>query len=216
MSIDQFLQIFTTIPTAFFSVFFCVFFLYWTIGALLGFDQNLGMEIDGFNPSEIGLSKIIISFGLSKVPLSVGLSIASLTGTILSFIFQYLVMTLFFDYNDKFNPYDPIYFALSLCIFSVLLFFSLWLTGYFIKPLIPFFDDSDQRLLFSYIGREATVSSLKVSDKFGEVILKDDSGLEHRIIVYSKEESNTIKKGDLVLIISHDKEQNRYLVNQFN
>jgi hypothetical protein len=197
MNFDQLLYIFVSPPTMFFSLFLCFFIAWFFLGSFMGADQDFGCDVD-IDSTNIS-SKFFVSVGLGKVPLSIGLSFTSLVGTAISMMVQLHILSLFFTYDDSFNGFSTPYLILSLTIFFPILLVSLWVAGKMVAPLGGFFDDSEQRLTFSYEGKDATINSLTVEPNFGEAVLKDHDGVEHTLNVRTHDEE-PLKHGDKVLI----------------
>ena len=212
MIIEEFLSIFMTIPTAFFSVFYCIFFAYFLIAAVIGLDQNLGLDLgDALEiPTDMEFN-IYVSSGLSRVPLSVGLSLVSLFGTIITFFIQSEILSLFINYDNDFDPFTVIYIIISVAIFIPAFLASLYISGFLAKYIKPIFDNDGGRVIFSYDGREAIVNSLSITESSGDVKCRDDEGQTHILNVYAVG-GNNLKKGDRVIIIEKNNENNRYRV----
>lgn len=201
---DAFLSNILSYPTVIFTVFGAFAFLYLVIAALglVGFDDvDLELEM---------LSGIMTTLGLKGVPLSIVVGLVSLFAWFICF----LIMTLL-GVEGGGRWLNLITGTVAIPVSLVL---AVLATAQVVRPLRPLFralnaSAPDKVLL----GNTATVRSSRVDDKFGEAQMVMDGA--ELIVKIRADESKQLKKGDKVVLIEHNKEQNLYWVvpaNEFN
>lgn len=133
MDLKHLIDIYTTFPTAIFSLAFLILSFYWLTSLILGFDQDLGVEISN--------SGFFITLGLSKVPLCIGLTITSFIGLFISASIQeYFLLNIFNYFGLEINSYSIYYLLLTIPLFFVILATSMYLTGMILKPINHVFE----------------------------------------------------------------------------
>lgn len=171
---------------------------------------TVGLESDIEMPAEIGgFDNPLVTAGLSKVPLFVGLTLTFLPMTIISYLVQEYALVPIESLLDNFGLLGDIGFYAGATVLMGLEFFgSLYIAKYLSAPIAKALQKT--KFTIDYIGQTAEVSSLKVDQTYGEVLLY----LNHHehLLVVKAEEGQAFKKGDKVVIHSYDKEKERYLV----
>jgi len=92
---------------------------------------------------------------------------------------------------------------------------SVFIAKYAVLPFVPIFKAMDMRSPETHgtlIGRTGIISSMTVTEKYGEINLTT-KGAPHILSVRSSEEG--LSKGDKVLIVEQDRESNTYEVIKF-
>ena len=184
----------TMFPTAILSFLLCLGFAMMIISILSGMeiDFDLDTDIDGNNTS-VAIGKVMVISGLSKIPLMIGLTVTFFFSTIISYFGQ----TLIFSFIE---PGSLIAYIVGTVLLLLSFFISLFIAGFLLKPLEGLFDQNATRATFDFINKKCTVTSLSVSETFGEALVKDGSS-EYLINVHSDDE---LKKGDIAIIIKED------------
>lgn len=201
---DAFLSNILSYPTVFFTVFAVFAFLYLLVAALglAGFD-DIDVELEG-------LSGLMTTLGLKGVPLSIVVGLVGLFAWFICFLIMALV-----GMEGSGRWFNLITGTLAI---PVSLALAVLATAQVVRPLRPLFralnaSAPDKVLL----GSTATVRSSRVDETFGEAQLVMDGA--ELIVKIRADESKQLKKGDKVVLIEHNQEQNLYWVvpaNEFN
>jgi len=215
---DTLLNNISSFPTAIYSVILIICVVFW-IGMVFGlsdmesFDGDIdveianGLDFEGGEGNENSTTNVfaalLVKFGLVGVPLTISITILALVGWILSYyVVRYLV---------PFEAGSMMRYLIGLPIFLGTLYGSAMITSRLIRPLKPFFDNSDQNTEMMIIGQTAVVRTSRVDEDFGEATLEDGgAGLILKVRATGTE---TFKTGDKVVIFEKlDKENNIYRV----
>lgn len=210
---DPFYQNIASFPTILFTFLLFIVLFYWLIAVLGMVDidvLDVDLDVDSGNGGEGGpnaLAGMLMRFGLVGVPVTIVLSIVVLIGWLLCYYAVYFVGALL---PDLFAPGTLIRYGIGLPIFGVVLFASLWITGFLIRPLKPLFKQLDQRTDKKVLGQTAIVRTSVVDAEFGEAALEDGgAGL---ILKVRATGDKTYAKGDRVVLIEHLAENNLFRV----
>lgn len=213
---EQFLINITSFPTAIYSVLIVICLFFW-LATVLGmsefesFDGDVdfvdGLDIEGMESGDNSfmatLSGILVKFGLVGVPLTISITILSIVGWLISYYTVHFVM--------PFESGSIMRYVVGLPVFLITLYVSAKLTALFIRPLRPFFDNSQQDTEKYILGQTALVRTSRVDDGFGEAVLEDGgAGL---ILKVRATGSEKFKAGDRVVLFEKiDIENNVYRV----
>lgn len=201
---DAFLSNILNFPTVIFTVLGAFAFLYLLVAALglAGFD-DIDLEFEA-------LSGLMTTLGLKGVPLSIVVGLVTL--------FAWAVCYVLVAFLRVGAPDSWINWMTGVVFIPVSIMVSVLITAQVVRPLRPLFralnaSAPDKVLL----GATATVRSGRVDETFGEAQLVMD-GAELIVKVRAAAEK-ALKKGDKVVLIEHNKEQNLFWVvpqNEFN
>lgn len=93
-------------------------------------------------------------------------------------------------------------FLLGIPIFFGSTFVSYLMTALAVRPIGPLFKSRPAAKTLDFVGKVATVSTGRVTDRFGQATLEDGgAGL---ILEVRADEGNTLKRGDRVVLVHWD------------
>jgi len=210
---DPFYQNIASFPTVFFTFFLLVVVLFWLVAVLglveidlLDFDIPTidGMELNpdsGLSNANV-LAGVMLRFGLHGIPVTIIISFVALFGWFISY---YVVHFLFGIVPDGLLTY-----LAGVPVLLGSLYVSVMITSVIIKPLRPLFKKASQETVKRTLGQSAVVRTLRVDSEFGEAVLEDGGA---GLILKVRAMGNvTFEKGDRVVLLEHDKENNIYKV----
>jgi len=212
---DPFYHNVLSFPTVVFSVLLTLCLLFWLV-AILGVldisfldlpDISDGADIESsFNndtPSTPdAVAGVILKLKLNGVPLTIVISLIALFGWFIS----YYAVHLLFNYI----PDGIIQYAVGLITIVVSSYIAALITAILIKPLRPLFKKIEQDIRKVVLGQTATVRTSRVDSNFGEAILEDGGA---GLLLKVRSTGNIhYKKGDSVVLIEHQKEDNTFRV----
>lgn len=178
--------------------------LYWllVIFGAVGIDAfDVDVDMDGEADLELAdgfLGTMFAFFHIGQVPLMLILSFFSL------FFWIATVCT-----NHYLNPeFHLLTTAMWLFPCGIV---SLLLTKICVAPIARVFRSSNQQLdRNELIGRTAIVHTLKLDQKYGEIEINIDGPL--MVLNARNESGQTLQKGDVVMIVAHDRDKDVCLV----
>lgn len=194
---DAFLTNSLSYPTVIFTVFAVFAFLYLVVAAvgLAGFD-DVDLEFEA-------LAGIMTTLGLRGVPLSIVMGLIAL----FAWAACYALVALF-SVGEPGNWFNLLVGTLAI---PVSLAAAVLLTAAIVRPLRPLFQalngTAPDKVL---LGATATIRTTRVDERFGEAQLQMD-GADLIVKVRAPAEKN-LKKGDKVVLVEHEKEQNLFWV----
>ncbi|MEZ5506619.1 MAG: hypothetical protein R3F38_11840 [Gammaproteobacteria bacterium] len=194
---DAFLTNSLSYPTVIFTVFAVFAFLYLVVAAvgLAGFD-DVDLEFEA-------LAGIMTTLGLRGVPLSIVMGLIAL----FAWAACYALVALF-SVGEPGNWFNLLVGTLAI---PVSLAAAVLLTAAVVRPLRPLFQalngTAPDKVL---LGATATIRTTRVDERFGEAQLQMD-GADLIVKVRAPAEKN-LKKGDKVVLVEHEKEQNLFWV----
>ena len=203
---DPFYSIIGSFPTAIWTFFLGIFLFYWIV-AVLGFvsidlidmDVEPGQSTQGMN----ALVGLFLRFGLIGVPLTISLTIVSTIGWFLSFFSIYFMPE---SIRGTF-----LIWPVGLVVLCMTGFIALWATGYIVKPLVRFFQNTRANSRHTFVGTQARVRTSRVDALFGEAEIVDGgAGLLVQVRCF---DDNTLTIGDAVVILEYDQEKHFYRVS---
>jgi len=212
---DNLLNILSEWPTIVYSVLLCVALLYWLLGIIglvdvshhgIDFDHG-GIEAHGGDVHAEGdhmpnVASYAVAFGLTGVPLSIVLTLLSIFGwTATALATRYLLPLL---------PGGMTRTLVGLLIVVLALIPAIFFTALFSKPLRGLFAAHPAPSNESLIGLRCRVTTLKVSENFGQGSV-DNRGASYNIKIAASE-PNTLGKGSMTAIVSYHPKTQRYLV----
>lgn len=195
-ALTNFLTLFYSAPIAFYSVPFTIFLILMSLSMFgLQLDFNMDGEVDFDSAFMKGF---FTHFKVARIPFSLFLLLFFMFSSLLTVIFADLV-------TDN---------IIAVSVFMVAIIYPmLWAA---ILPLGYFdfiFDNTKEIHKVDYIGATARVDSTKVTENSGFAIVFKN-GTELEINIYSDKAENGLTKGDNVLVVYHDAENDRYLVEK--
>ncbi|MCK6404879.1 MAG: hypothetical protein L6Q60_02560 [Rhodocyclaceae bacterium] len=201
----------TSWPTAIYTVLLGVVVLYWVLAlvGLVDFEHG-GLDLDGHH--DIGvhadgdhlstIASYVVAFGLHGVPFSVVISLLTLIAWVCAgLLAQYLL------------PWVPTQTLRALAGLGMLVFAmvpAIVLTAWVVKPMRGLFVQHAARSNRSLVGLYCRVTTLNVSERFGQAEASDGNGSFN--IRVRAEEPNALTKGSRALIIDYDESSQRYRV----
>ncbi|MCX4028009.1 DUF1449 family protein [Endozoicomonas sp. SM1973] len=206
---ETFLNTIISFPTAIYTTLLGIVICYWLF-ALIGMmdidilDTDAEIEADGDVEGLSGISGLMVTLGLTGVPITIIVSFLVLWGWLITYFTSLFLIQLL--------PFNWLKWIVGTGIIVVSCGLSIILTARCIRPIKPFFKSNYEKI--TLVGRECTVSTSKVTEKFGQAIC--DLGSTELILNIRHKEPNTIKKGDKVTILEHNQDENTYLVGDLD
>lgn len=196
-------------PTLFFFWAYCVFLFLMILSLITGFlgDIDLPFEMDAdIDSSSLSILDLFFPQRLGQLPLLVCLSIVFFIATVISFLIQDLLLLLS----------SSLYWMIGTIALFLILFVSLHITNILLKPFDRFLSQKQAFATVNYIGMTGTIKTTRVDQNFGEIAVSDHSGREDYLNIYcdTNQDPDTLRYGDLALIVSYNKESKRYLVTK--
>lgn len=202
---NLFFQNILAFPSIIFSALLIIISFYWLCAAfgLLDIDLfNIDSELD-INVDATGLAGWLTKLGLAGIPVTIILTFFTLFGWFISYFTNYWIIsaieTNFIRYLTGF---------VTLIITS---FIALNLTAVCLKPIRKkLMSRNKPKSVHQLVGKLALVRSINVTENKGEAVLEDGgAGL---ILQIRAPETENIKRGDSVVIISYDAPTHSYQV----
>ena len=195
-SIINFFTLFYSTPIVIYSIPFTIFFGLMILSLLgLQFDFNLDGEAD-FDSTFV--KGFFTHFNAVKIPFTLFM--------VLFFMFSSIFTTIFADLvTDN---------TLFISIFMVAIIYPmLWLAIIPLSKLGFVLDNTIEYHKVDYIGSDATVASVEVTEKRGYAKCVKNN-IEHQIDIYCDPDDVGIQRGDVVMVISYNEDKKRYLVQK--
>lgn len=216
--ISEIVQGLMQFPTAVFFLGYCLFIGLMLISLLTGFmgdwhlpfdiDANIeivevdaGIDVASDSPSSLTILDLFFPQRLGKVPLLVALSIVFFIALIISLCYQ--------DFLTQLPVL--VFWPLSIVLLFGTLFISLHIASWGLKPFSKLLDNEKVFAVINYEGLVGIVKTAKVTEDSGEIVITE-GGRENYINVFSFDETEPLQYGDRALVVSYDKEKERYLV----
>lgn len=212
---DTFLANITTFPVAVFTFLLIIVLLYWLM-AFIGvldidmFEADVDIEIDfetevSINPDAEGLSGLagfMLNWGLTGVPITIVISLLIVTSWLICYLATSLILVLI--------PIDTIRYAVGAALIFICFAVSIPITAWTIRPLKGLFVAHNAIRKDALIGQECEVTTGKVTEDFGQASLED--GEAGMILSIRASTDKQLKKGDKVILIEYNKEDDCYIV----
>ncbi|MBG2838147.1 MULTISPECIES: OB-fold-containig protein [Morganellaceae] len=192
-------------PSIIFSALLIIISFYWLCAAfgLLDIDLfNIDSELD-INVDATGLAGWLTKLGLAGIPVTIILTLFTLFGWFISYFTNYWIINAI---ETSFIRYLTGFIA-----FIITSFIALNLTAVCLKPIRKkLMSRNKPKSVHQLIGKLAIVRSANVTENKGEAVLEDGgAGL---ILQIRAPETENIKRGDSVVIISYDALTHSYQV----
>lgn len=184
---------------------FIIISFYWLCAAfgLLDIDLfNIDSELD-INVDATGLAGWLTKLGLAGIPVTIILTFFTLFGWFISYFANYWIISAI---ETNFIRYLTGFVA-----FIITSFIALNLTAVCLKPIRKkLMSRNKPKSVHQLVGKLALVRSINVTENKGEAVLEDGgAGL---ILQIRAPETENIKRGDSVVIISYDAPTHSYQV----
>ena len=214
---DIFLITITTFPCSLYTVLLGVVLIYWLI-AIFGLvsvdlfnidadvDADIDVDIDAdidvdvdsdivVSSSGSALASVLMTFGLSGIPFTIVLSLILIWSWLGSFFgVRYLLPLI---PGDSFKTISAIFLIIAVFIVAIIV------TAICVRPFKGKFNSKKATTKVSLIGSTCEISSLNVSESYGQAILEDGgAGL---ILSVRSDIPNEFHKGSKAIIIGYDK-----------
>ncbi|MBG5949280.1 MULTISPECIES: OB-fold-containig protein [Proteus] len=192
-------------PSIIFSALLIIISFYWLCAAfgLLDIDLfNIDSELD-INVDATGLAGWLTKLGLAGIPVTIILTFFTLFGWFISYFTNYWIINAI---ETSFIRYLTGFIALIITSFI-----ALNLTAICLKPIRKkLMSRNKPKSVHQLVGKLAIVRSAHVAENKGEAVLEDGgAGL---ILQIRAPETENIKRGDSVIIISYDASTHSYQV----
>lgn len=192
-------------PSIIFSALLIIISFYWLCAAfgLLDIDLfNIDSELD-INVDATGLAGWLTKLGLAGIPVTIILTFFTLFGWFISYFTNYWIISAI---ETNFIRYLTGFVA-----FIITSFIALNLTAVCLKPIRKkLMSRNKPKSVHQLVGKLALVRSINVTKNKGEAVLEDGgAGL---ILQIRAPETENIKRGDSVVIISYDAPTHSYQV----
>ncbi|WPC98657.1 OB-fold-containig protein [Proteus terrae] len=192
-------------PSIIFSALLIIISFYWLCAAfgLLDIDLfNIDSELD-INVDATGLAGWLTKLGLAGIPVTIILTFFTLFGWFISYFTNYWIISAI---ETSFIRYLTGFVA-----FIITSFIALNLTAVCLKPIRKkLMSRNKPKSVHQLVGKLALVRSTNVTENKGEAVLEDGgAGL---ILQIRAPETENIKRGDSVVIISYDAPTHSYQV----
>lgn len=192
-------------PSIIFSALLIIISFYWLCAAfgLLDIDLfNIDSELD-INVDATGLAGWLTKLGLAGIPVTIILTFFTLFGWFISYFTNYWIISAI---ETNFIRYLTGFVA-----FIITSFIALNLTAVCLKPIRKkLMSRNKPKSVHQLVGKLALVRSTNVTENKGEAVLEDGgAGL---ILQIRAPETENIKRGDSVVIISYDAPTHSYQV----
>ncbi len=165
--------------------------------------ENSFGQIDLFDLDEIPGSGIILPPILSKVPLMLALCLTFFVATISSFYLSGLTQDYFLEGS---------LFWIDIICLPLILYFSLAVSAWLLKPLAPLFDKSKAFAKVQFVGLVAHVHSSQVNQESGEI--KVLQGGNEYLLDATTELDASFNYGDEVVIVGKQSDTHRYIITK--
>lgn len=192
-------------PSIIFSALLIIISFYWLCAAfgLLDIDLfNIDSELD-INVDATGVAGWLTKLGLAGIPVTIILTFFTLFGWFISYFTNYWIINAI---ETSFIRYLTGFIALIITSFI-----ALNLTAICLKPIRKkLMSRNKPKSVHQLVGKLAIVRSAHVAENKGEAVLEDGgAGL---ILQIRAPETENIKRGDSVIIISYDASTHSYQV----
>lgn len=214
---ETFLANIVTFPVAVYTFLLIIVLLYWLM-AFIGvfdidmFDADIDVEFEtdfeteaSINPDAEGLSGLagfMLNWGLTGVPITVVISLLIVTSWLICYLATSLILVHI--------PMDIIRYAIGAALIFICFAFSIPITAWSIRPFKGLFIAHTAVKKESLIGQECEVTTGKVTEDFGQASLED--GEAGMILSIRASTDKQLKKGDKVILIEYNKEDDCYIV----
>jgi hypothetical protein len=206
------LDLVTSWPTAVYTTLLGVVVIYWVLAlvGLVDFDHgHLHFEAghhhvdwDGHSDHLSTIASYVVAFGLSGVPFSLVVSLLTLIAWVITGLAAQFIL--------PWVPTVPLRALAGLALAVLAIAPAIVITAWVIRPMRGLFVQHFARPNQSLIGRQCRVTTLTVTETFGQGETTDESG-SFNLRLCAKE-PNQIGKGSRVIIVDYDEGSQRFRV----
>ncbi len=170
--------------------------------ALDGLDADVDLDLEASSPGTLAL--VLSSLKLTSVPLTVSLSFITLFSWLASFLMMVHVA-----------PLLPLPEIASGAAIALGAFFTGTIgASVAVRPLGGLFHTERGRGNRSFIGTVVTITTGKVTDRFGQAEVTDHG--HHNIVQVRDHTEQSLRKGDRALLIQWDRHSNAFVVEKLD
>lgn len=188
-------------PVVIYTVPLGICLVFWLFSLLGLFDLDfLDLDLD----ADVGVAGLLATFGLAGVPITLSLSILFFFAWSLS-LFATIWLLPLFDIAGQF-----ILLIAGAVVLILSFIIAVFFTGKITRPLSKLFVTHEAQSNYSLVSKTCVVSSLKVTESFGQAKL--DDGGAGLILSVRADMPNLLKKGDKALIYEYDNQKNIYFI----
>ena len=183
--------------------------IYWTLAILAGLDLDfldfdLDMDAEPDLSSGLGVGFVALRFlNIGRIPIMIWMSVFTVVYWLLSMLLDRLL--------DDPEHRETLFYAVQYGVRNFAI--ALVLTKIFTHPLRDKFEAREPNAAQEMIGRQCVVTTTEVTESFGQAEYKTDAA-PLRLNVRTREKP--LAKGDRVVIVDHDSEENLYYVTKEN
>ncbi|MCK5697549.1 MAG: DUF1449 family protein [Gammaproteobacteria bacterium] len=206
---ENFLTTIVSFPTIILSVLLGVVSIYWFLTILGLFDieildVNMDLDYSGEVAPVGGFAGVMVALGLTGLPVTIILSFIIL----FAWFGTYIASLYLLSWLDS-----GIWFWLTALLVIILsLIIAIPMTIFMTKPLQQFFNVNYATKSNDLLGEVCQLITSEVTDRFGEAELNKQG--DHFIFQVRSTQNNAIKKGDDVILLEYDHENNYYFVKK--
>ncbi len=197
---SEFVDAILSFPTVIFTVALAVSLSFFAITTLLGAGMDADFDFDADIDGDLGAS-LLSSIGLAGVPIAVSATLISLFAW-----FASVVMTELLDDGG-----DGIVAVYAVIVIVLALIVGVVAAGVIGRPVGRAFNATQNRRRGDLLGRACTITTLKVTDSFGQAEVPDPDGGTLLVQVRSLKPT-TLTAGDPALIFERDSDSDAYYV----
>jgi uncharacterized membrane protein YGL010W len=206
------LDLVTSWPTAVYTTLLGVVVIYWILAlvGLVDFDHgHLQIDVhhhhldwDGHSDHWSVIASYVVAFGLSGVPFSLVVSLLTLVAWVLTGLAAQFILPLV--------PTVPLRSLAGLAVAVLAIAPAIVVTAWLIRPMRGLFVQHFAGPNQSLIGKSCRVTTLTVTETFGQGESTDESGSFNLRLCAN--EPNRIAKGSRVVIVDYDEGTQRFRV----
>ncbi len=194
---EDFVEAVLEFPTILFTVALAGSLLFFTVTTLLGFGADAGFDID----ADVG-GDFFSNLGLAGLPIALTATLISLFSWFASFLLMAII-------GDRDNT---LLIVVSIVVIVVSLVVGVIGASIVGRPVGKAFAAGAGRSRGDLAGQLCVITTLKVTDSFGQAEVADPGGGTLLVPVRCTSE-NELTAGDQALIFGHDTDSDTYLVS---
>ncbi len=203
----DFVDVVIQFPTIIFTVALAASFIFFVLTTLLGLGGEGGFDLDFDVGGDVGdldadPGGLFESLGLAGIPLAVTATLVSLFAWFSSLVLMSLV-------GDRSTA---VLVGIGFVVLVVALGIGFIAASFFSRPMSRIFNATGSRRRGDLSGQLCTVTTLKVTEDFGQAEVADASGGSHLVQIRCGDDNN-LTAGDQALIFGLDTATDAYLVS---
>ncbi|MCE0558250.1 MULTISPECIES: OB-fold-containig protein [unclassified Motilimonas] len=197
---SMFFNLAFSLPTAIYTGFVILFTLYW-LATMIGMTEIEMLDID-VDDSFLDMTGILAKLKLDGVPATIALS--------LLFYFSWIVSMIMQNQMNQWELPLLAQLGVGLAVMLISLLLGDLIACQCVKPLRKVFRDQEVLSKKDLVGQTAVIRSNTVTDTFGEANF--NNGAAGIIIKIRAQQPNQLNRGDTVLLVEYQAEQDIYHV----